>query len=347
MKVLYITPIHQSFFIKSASSKLNYNKVASGLEDMCSGQVKIIVMHFREYIENINDVPQNSYLFYTVTRNSAYRSYLLDAILYLKDVRPDVNLIPSLDMFLSYGNKGYQELLRKKLKLGNLSGHYFGDITDLQDKHLVFPSVIKLPYGSGSRQVGLVNNLAEIRKFVDLHKGSVTSVKQLRFYLSRFVKSLYKGESDLENYNNHYYLNRTPFILQEYIPGLQHDFKVLVFGERYFVLKRYVRDNDFRASGSGKFHFETPDEALLNYAKEVFEKLDVPFISLDIAQDDKKCYLIELQGIGFGMPTLTRSNGYYTYDSHANRWVFVEGKSEVEANYSQALFNYIGVDENI
>jgi len=51
-------------------------------------------------------------------------------------------------------------------------------------------------------------------------------------------------------------LHRSKFIVQEFIPDLSNDWKVLVFWDKYYVLRRKNRPNDFRASGSGLFSFD-------------------------------------------------------------------------------------------
>lgn len=45
-------------------------------------------------------------------------------------------------------------------------------------------------------------------------------------------------------------LYRNKFILQSFIPDLANDWKKVIFGDKYYVLTRHVKKNDFRASGS-------------------------------------------------------------------------------------------------
>ena len=81
-----------------------------------------------------------------------------------------------------------------------------------------------------------------------------------------------------------YSMHRQKFLVQEFIPGLQGDFKVLVYWDRYYVVSRNNRPGDFRASGSGLLTWpEDPPGGLLEYAQRVFNHFRVPMISLDIA----------------------------------------------------------------
>ena len=43
---------------------------------------------------------------------------------------------------------------------------------------------------------------------------------------------------------------------QEFIPGNEFDIRIIVVGDKAFAIKRMVRKNDFRASGSGIIFYE-------------------------------------------------------------------------------------------
>ena len=77
--------------------------------------------------------------------------------------------------------------------------------------------------------------------------------------------------------------HRKKFIIQSFVPDLKDDWKVLVYNEKYYVLNRKIRKNDFRASGSNIFDFEKdPPEGLLEFSKNLYEEFDVPYASFDI-----------------------------------------------------------------
>ena len=97
------------------------------------------------------------------------------------------------------------------------------------------------------------------------------------------------------------------FIAQPFISGLDGDWKVLVYGDQYYVLKRHVRPGDFRASGSGMDYRAgldsgIPDE-VLSFVEKVYHLLDIPHLSADVAFDGKRPYLIEFQAVYFGTAT--------------------------------------------
>ena len=73
-------------------------------------------------------------------------------------------------------------------------------------------------------------------------------------------------------------MHRAKFVAQELLPGLKGDYKVLVYGEKFYVLHRESRKKGFGASGSGRFRFhDVLPAGLLDYAESVFLGFRVPF----------------------------------------------------------------------
>ena len=133
---------------------------------------------------------------------------------------------------------------------------------------------------------------------------------------------------------------RRKFIVQTFIEGLSNDWKVLVYGNRYYALCRSTRKNDFRASGSGMLEYrEDIPEPVLDFAGKIYQYLDVPNASLDIAFDGEKVYLIEFQCISFGTHTLDTSPFYFQRDESG--WKCVHGESEMEQVYVESVARYL------
>lgn len=134
-----------------------------------------------------------------------------------------------------------------------------------------FPKVFKLRGGAGSANVKLVQTPAQARALVNraFSRGfpSVNkhSMLQQRLWVLRrdrdlkAVSSLLKGvfrclkppsgQSMLPRHKGYSYF-------QDFIPGNQYDQRVLVIGNRAVSHRRYIRKNDFRASGSGLVHID-------------------------------------------------------------------------------------------
>lgn len=228
---------------------------------------------------------------YTSSENLEYKEYIKDIVY---EISKNNSLIPRYDILMCHEDKAYQEILKKSLGIRSLDAWIFATWKDLNkdiDK-IKYPIIVKKCTGAGSISVYKAKNKKELMKFAK-------KIMRGKGYYEYYLKALYKKLSG--KWNPHYFEDEKYFgrlILQQYVPELECDWKVLVFGNKYYALRRMVRNHDFRASGSGKFSFEVPDSGILSYAKEIYEKLDVPFLSLDLCMDaDKNVYLIEFQGI--------------------------------------------------
>ncbi len=83
-------------------------------------------------------------------------------------------------------------------------------------------------------------------------------------------------------------------IMQEFIPNLTHDWKILVFGNICIGGKRFVKENDFRASGSKLYGIhEAPPKIVLDFALKCKKQLNCPITSLDISENKGDLNLLE------------------------------------------------------
>lgn len=127
-----------------------------------------------------------------------------------------------------------------------------------------FPKVFKLRAGAGSNNVFLVKTKNKARKLIyksftkgfsvynkwNNIKNSITGYKRGKLNLFHIVKSIGRVIYSTK-------LARTIgkekgyVLFQDFIPNNSYDIRVIVIGYRAFAIKRLVRKNDFRASGSG------------------------------------------------------------------------------------------------
>jgi len=342
---IVICPIHKTYFSGRIWHGLDYRKIKENLADALPNY-DVEISSLNAIVSDPSLLSEKCSLFLSSSYDKSYQKYICDVARHISFDRPDVRLIPSYDMLLAHENKGYQELIKKRLGISGLKGEYYGDISDFNSNTKAdFPYVVKLLEGAMSSNVFLANDYQDLRS-----KLKKIGNKNLRYDLKRLLRSYiikhkYNNISDefsIQNYDE-FFRTRTPFIIQDYVPDLTHDYKVLVFGDKYFTLKRYVKENDFRASGSGNFAYEPPPLTLLDYAKKIADLLDSPFVSLDIAEREGNCYLIEFQGIGFGPITLVNSSGYYANSgsSEGGGWNFIEEEPDLERSYADALRSFI------
>ena len=289
-------------------SKLNFNVTIKSILD----------------IDRLN-IKKDDIIIYTSSPNSSIRTYLIDKLYYLHKTNL---LIPNYELLMAHENKGFQEIMKKHYDFGNLKGSY---IFDLEDQTIPFPKVLKTTTGAGSSGVFLINDEKDIS---DIKGRLLKSSFKRKVIASQRRLKLKSSEYAVYKYNKKQFM---PFIEQKFIPNLKYDFKVLIFGNRYFVLKRSVKKNDFRASGSGNFEFIEPPREVLDFAKQIANVLDTPYLSLDIAQSEAGCHLIEFQATNFGPYTLLNAPNRYVYEG--NSWTKEKNDKDLESNYAYA-FNY-------
>lgn len=266
-----------------------------------------------------------------------YKSYIEDILLGLR--YKGAHLIPDFEHFRAHHNKVFMEIFRNVIEcpeIKNLPSKYFGTYESFAKKadDFDYPVVFKLAEGDTSKGVRLLKNSDEAHKIVK-KMTKIRSLKDIHENIKRswIVKNFVKNS-----------YHRKKFIIQKFIPGLKNDYKVLVMGEKLYVMKRLVPANDFRASGSGEplqWPEELPEE-LLDTAYRVFNAFKTPFASLDIMNDGKNYYLGEFQFVRFGTKTLIRSPHYFIQKN--NRWKIKKEKSDWDTVLAEAFLKYF--DEN-
>ncbi len=191
-----------------------------------------------------------------------------------------------------------------------------------------FPLVFKLKAGSASHNVLLVENRGEARKLVKrmFRKGAlpgefrgVGSTKMKDFDLkdiirrrgARWVKIL-KGE----NVTPFWQINKNYALFQRFLPGNDHDTRVVVIGNRAMAFRRFNRKNDFRASGNDEKDLDPKhiDREFLKIAFEISGKLGFQCMAYDFIYDqDKKPRVIEMS-YTFPDRTIPNCPGYWDPD---------------------------------
>jgi len=319
---------------------MNVNRIVDVIQEN-GFQVKKYTFH---EIVNQKQTIENGIVFYTFSQKLNRRNYIKDVARYL-DSNNNL-LIPSYDLLMCHENKGYQELFKKNHALLSLKSFYFSSINELSQHEITFPIVLKSVDSSNGKFVFKINDKEELhRKIKQLVKQDVfTKLDLVRRKYFRKKKS-YKEYPDYTNRKDYfqyrdYILNENNFVLQEFIPGLTFDYRVLAISDRFYVMKRFTREGDFRASGTKiqQYDIEVEDN-LLNFAKEISAKLNTPFLSLDIGFYDNKYYLFEFQALHFGINAVVKTKGYYQRQNES--WEFVEADQRIEEVIGHGLVNYI------
>ena len=274
------------------------------------------------------EISPDDFVLYTSSDEQNIRNHIKDTVYFLSK---KCKIIPNYEALLAHENKGFQQLWRNEKKICTLSGGYFFDHAELPRK---YPYVYKSVTGAGSSGVRLIKNDASRKK--TLRKEFKVSI------IRKIIKIFKKFKITKDEYLQYLYRHKgfNLGVWQEFIEGLNCDYKVLIYGKKYYTLTRDVRKNDFRASGSGSFHYTAAMPEVLDYARKVFLSLDVPFASLDIAEKDGKCYLIEYQCMHFGPYTTINSKGFYN-KTELGDWTYILETPDLELNTAESVHDYI------
>ena len=299
-----------------------------------AGSVEIAHLNIKEILQN------HPVILYTSSedKNGFYKSYIEDVIYHLEAC--GILVVPSFTHLKAHNNKVAMELLRDRTDfkaIQTIQSKVFGTIEELKKNAdlFTFPVVIKTASGAMSKGVARADNSDEL-----IRKAKMISKSRDFWYNAKELLRLLKYKNKYVRESFH----RNKFVVQNLIPDLNNDWKVLVYGSRCYVLYRGNRHNDFRASGSGKFEFrkDNPD-GMLDYVMQIKNHFNVPHISLDIGFDGQKFHLIEFQFLYFGTTTIEKAPFFFLNEN--NKWSVIEKKSNLEDVYVDSIISYLVANE--
>lgn len=190
-----------------------------------------------------------------------------------------------------------------------------------------FPKVFKLRGGAGSAHVKLVKDQKVAKRLIHKAFGrGFSQYDKLANLKDRWYKYK-KGKTNLWNVGKGLVrlVHTTEFAktagrergyiyFQDFIPNMDYDIRVIVIAGKAFAIKRMVREDDFRASGSGhilygKEHF---DKETIQRSFEVAEKVKSQCLAIDYVYQDGEPIIVELS-YGF------TKEGYYDCEGYWDR----------------------------
>lgn len=271
-------------------------------------------------------------------RGFYYKSYIEDVIYGLEIIGACV--VPSYRYLRANNNKVFMEIIRlssRNDRITNINSRIFGTYEEFMDKIKYFDKhcILKKAEGACGRGVYLANTSRKLYKIAK----KISRTRNITYELWDFARFLkHRSYTRDSRY-------RSKFIIQDFILGLKNDWKIYIFGKRYYIFYRPILEGrDIRASGGGYKNYLYGNKALMpegifDFAKSVFDSLDVPYASLDIAFDGKVFYLFEFQCVYFGMAGVFLSNEYFINKS--SQWIAVSEKLGQEQVYVDSITEYL------
>lgn len=146
-----------------------------------------------------------------------------------------------------------------------------------------YPLVLKLWAGAGSTNVRLIRDRAEASHWIERLFGA--GVASLEPRTPAFGKrlALCKRAFLMGELESPWELHKGYALFQEFLAGNLFDTRITVIGDRAFGFRRFNRENDFRASGSGKIDHDPKgiSPEFVRLAFEVADRLQTQSCAID------------------------------------------------------------------
>lgn len=192
-----------------------------------------------------------------------------------------------------------------------------------------FPKVFKLRGGSGASNVMLARTRSEARRLIRRAFGRGFSPRRAWADLKERWRKYRQGKTgaaDLlkgfgrlilpSDFDRLHSREKGYAYFQEFIPGNTFDIRVVVVGNRACALRRNVRRNDFRASGSGEIVYDRAaiDSRCVEEAFRINRRLGAQCLAYDFVFDAQNRPLIVEISYGFTAPAYEKCDGYWLGD---------------------------------
>jgi glutathione synthase/RimK-type ligase-like ATP-grasp enzyme len=262
-----------------------------------------------------------------------YKSVLFARQLIYSLDKKGIKTFPSSDTCWHFDDKIGQKYLFDAIGAPFVKSYIFYSKSDaIKWLHqTTLPKVFKLRCGAAAHNVRLVRTKELGRKLINKAFGSgfqaASSWNELKDRAWQLRKDkgkkaiikFFKGvgrlfiQTDFQKFSH---IQKGYIYFQDFIPYNNYDTRLVVIGNRCFGMRRYVRKNDFRASGSGLMDFdpELIDKNAIKIAFEVAKIINAQCLAFDFVIDNKEPKIIEMSYSFPAHETYKHYQGYYDND---------------------------------
>jgi len=226
----------------------------------------------------------------------------------------DIELFPDIATCWHYDNKIAQKYLFELHGIPHPKTWVWFDrnLAKTFAHKATYPMVMKLSTGASSSNVILVGSFDEAEHYIDLMftwgtrnleagrqnllfgKPLPLAARWLRSRARVLLKRLpTRPDPPPELY---WQFNKDYVLFQEFIPDNSHDYRITIIGDRAFGYRRFNRQGDFRASGSGDLNTDPDgiDTRAVALAFEVAKKLRTQSLAFDFLVRNGELLLVEI-----------------------------------------------------
>jgi glutathione synthase/RimK-type ligase-like ATP-grasp enzyme len=220
-------------------------------------------------------------------------------------------VFPNFNTNWHFDDKLGQKYLFELLSLPSVKSYAFYDKKKAIEfiNNTLFPIVFKLRGGAGSFNVKLVKSKNEALKLVyKTFQNGFTNFDSIENLKEIIRKIKIKKATYFDLFKSIYRLFTKPafakvmgnevgyIYFQEFIPDNSFDLRTIVIGKKAFAIKRNVRENDFRASGSGNIEYDKANfsDELIKLSFESAKKLKTQCVAFDFVSKNNQLLIIEI-----------------------------------------------------
>jgi len=250
-----------------------------------------------------------------------------------------LKVFPNFKTCWHFDDKVGQKYLLEAISSPLVSSYVFYDKKEALEwvNKTIFPKVFKLRGGSGSSNVKLVNTKKEAIHLINKAFGKGFPQFDRWNHLKFRYKNYKTGKEDFNGilkgiarlfigtkYSKKHQRETGYVYFQDFIPNNKYDIRICVVGNKAFGLKRLIRKDDFRASGSGNiiYNKQEIDERCVQIAFNINEKIKAQSIAFDFVFNEKNNPLILEISYGFDPKSYDICEGYWTQDMQWHKGTF-------------------------
>lgn len=242
-----------------------------------------------------------------------YRDMLFAKQLTISLEQFGISVYPDVNTSWHFDDKIGQKYLLEAINAPFINTNVFYSKTDALNwlESTSFPKVFKLRGGAGSLNVTLIHNKKNGEKVIEkaFSKGfrstSPTSRMKERFYVLQRDRNIDAAYGLLNGLARFFIPTTTELFsakekgyvyFQDFLPGNDHDIRLVIIGNRCFGMRRGCRPGDFRASGSGIMNFEPNlfDAKAIKIAFDVSKNIGSKGLYFDFIFDNGQPKIIEI-----------------------------------------------------
>lgn len=287
-------------------------------------------------IEKLNGFTHAFWLYHHANPNDVvFAPKILSAI-----DRLNIKVFPNNETRFHFDDKVAQKYLFEALNIETPQAWVFYDeasACEWSKADVILPIVAKLKGGAGSYNVKLIRSNRELNSYIKkCFNGGIKNYPSITKDLIHKTKQTHKANGFksvlkramripgfLKAYNERKKYSPVDIgyvYFQEFVPGNKSDIRVSVVGDKAWAYTRFVRENDFRASGSGSMcfdHKKIPD-SLIEKSFSSAKSLKMQSCCFDWVKDtrDNSFKVVEVS-MGFVDDYVIKCGGYF---DNRGRW---------------------------